>query len=300
MAIKYSEMCAVRTDLAVSLEAAFDNYLSEISRGYRACLTPMLAEGETVPDVELQLVLLRRKVKHHRQRIDDHDEGVLEQAQGDEKVRAEIDRRTTAVDGKLRLVRSAYRGFYGRDNLGRVGLAGEFPRGTVRLHRQAVAIKTSLMSPDFDVEPLLAVDLSEQEGQPTSMASQLAGLLDPEVIRLGQLLDERHHESGKTLDLRLKRQEVIRDFDYNVRAIVRMTQGMFRLAGRDDLARRIRPVLQRVLRKLDDQEAREQAGDDDGAGIDGPAEVDGPVEVTPEAGETETEQTSETADETAA
>ncbi len=36
-------------------------------------------------------------------------------------------------------------------------------------------------------------------------------------------------------------------------------QGMFRLPGRDDLGRRTRPILRRVLRKLEDQEAKEKA-----------------------------------------
>ncbi len=59
---------------------------------------------------------------------------------------------------------------------------------------------------------------------------------------------------------------MIREFDFHVRGIVRMAQGMFRLAGRDDLARRIRPILRRVLRKLEDQKAKEaeeagEAGD---------------------------------------
>ena len=278
MAIKFSEMCAARTDLAFSLEAAFDNYLEEIARGYGDYLTPMLEDGETVPDVELQLVLLRRKVKHHRQLIDNLEEGVLEQVQGDEKVRAELDRQTEAVDAKLRLVRSAYRGFFGRNNLGRAGFGEKLHRGAVRLHRQAATVKSSLESPELDVKPLLETDLVDEEGRPKSMAAHLATQLEPEVTRLGELLDERHRESGKTLDARLRRQEMIREFDFNIRGIVRMTQGMFRLAGRSDLASRIRPILQRVLRKLDDQEARENAEAE-----------------TPETGEAGTEQTPETA-----
>ncbi len=283
MAIKFSEMCAVRTDLASSIEAAFDNSLEEIAQGYGDYLTPMLEEGETAPDVELQLVLLGRKVRHHRQQVDNLDEELLEEAQGDEQVRTEIDRRTDAVDAKLRQVRSAYRGFYGRDNLGRVGLEGDFPRGAVRLHRLAVTAKGSLTSPEHDAEPLLEVDLTEKEGETSTMAVQLGAQLDPEVTQLGELLDRRHRESSRTLDARLKRRDVIREFDFHIRGIVRMAQGMFRLAGRGDLAARIRPILQRVLRKLDDQKAKEEAE----AGAD--------ADATPEDAEAQPEQTAETA-----
>ncbi len=96
MTVKFSEMCAVRTDLAGRIEAAFANYREEIARGYGAYLAPAVFDGETEIDTRHQLVLLARKVEHHRQRVVSLDEGVLAQIQGDEKVRAEIDQRTSA------------------------------------------------------------------------------------------------------------------------------------------------------------------------------------------------------------
>jgi uncharacterized membrane protein len=44
-----------------------------------------------------------------------------------------------------------------------------------------------------------------------------------------------------------------------VRAIVRTTQGILRLAGRDDLAERFRPILRRSLRRIKKAEAEEAA-----------------------------------------
>ncbi len=281
MALKFSEMIAVRVDLALFLEAAFESYLEEIAQGYGDFLMPVLADGEPEIDARHQLVLLSRKVKHHRGRIESFDEGLIEQLHGDEKVRAEIERRTVAVDGKLRLVRSAYRGFYGLKNLGRAGLQGDFERGPVRLHRQALLVKSSLENPELGLEPLLELHLADEEGKAgTSIASQLGAQLDPEVSRLGELLDERHQERSRSTDVRLRRQEVIREFDFTVRGIVRMAQGMFRLAGRSDLASRIRPILQRVIRKLEDQEAKEDA--------------EAATEAAPESTETETTSTPET------
>ncbi len=294
MAVKFSEMCAVRTDLALRIEAAFDNYMDEIAQGYGAYLAPEIRDGEPEIDARHQLMLLRRKVQHHRQRIDSLDEGVLEQIHGDEKVRAELDQRAEAVDGKLRRVRSAYRGFYGLDNLGRVGLEGLFPRGTLRLHRHAVTVQTSLRSPELVLEPLLQLDLEKKEGEDTSVAAQLGTQLDPELSRLGELLDERHQENTRTTDARLQRQEVIREFDYNVRGIVRMAQGMFRLAGRSDLAARIRPILQRVLRKLEDQEAKEAADTESDAASETESDAASETEAASGA-EVEAEPTTEAA-----
>ena len=171
----------------------------------------------------------------------------------------------------------------------------------MRLHRQAVAIKTSLESPDLVFEPLLEIDLVDQEN--TTVASQLASQLEPELSRLGELLDERHDETTKTLDARLKRQEVIKDFDFHIRGIVRMAQGMFRLAGRADLGVRIRPILRRVLRKLEDQEAKEtetEAEAEAGTASETEAEAGTASEPETETGtgtvaETETRSTGEAA-----
>ncbi len=119
-----------------------------------------------------------------------------------------------------------------------------------------------------------------------SLAARLAPQLEPELSRLGELLDERHHKDVRTLDGRLKRQEVIREFDYNIRGIVRLVQGMFRLAGRNDLGVRMRPILSRVLRKLDDQEAKERSEGTESSEAAEAEATDGAESATPEAAET--------------
>ncbi len=53
MTVKFSEMCALRADQALRLEAALDNYLEEISQGYGAYLAPALADGE--PEIDASL-----------------------------------------------------------------------------------------------------------------------------------------------------------------------------------------------------------------------------------------------------
>ncbi len=264
MALKFSEMIALRTDLALALEAGFESYLEEIAGGLGDYLTPLLEAGETAVDFRLQIELLRRGVRRLRRRLDSLDVGVVEQTHGDDKVRAQLDQRRDAVDGKLRQVRSAFRGFFGLEHLRRVGLKGEFPTAPVRLHRHGLVVKASLLSPDLDLEPVLDFDLAPG----TSPTKQLAAQLEPELSELGALLTGRQQENTKAADVRLRRQRAIREFDREIRAIVRMAQGMFRLAGRDDHAERFRPALRRVVRRIkkaEQQEAAAQAADADAA-----------------------------------
>ena len=277
MALKFSEMIALRTNLALSLEASFDNYSEDVVSGFTDYLAPRLEEGEAALDVRFQLVLLRRCVEHHRHQLEDLDGGVVEQAHGDEKNRAELELRTEAVDAKLRQVRSACRGFYGLKSLGRVGLRGEFPRSPVRLHHHAMVVKASLENPEFGLQPLLEVDLADAEAG--SLPAQLAAQLDPELRQLGDLVDGRHNERKKSTNVRLQRRQVIREFDFHIRGIVRMAQGMFRLAGRDDLGKRMRPLLKRVLRKLGNPQPQQDADPKD--------EGETQTETTPETTGTE-------------
>ena len=64
---------------------------------------------------------------------------------------------------------------------------------------------------------------------------------------------------------RLRRQSAIEQFDHDVRAIVRTAQGMFRLAGREDLAGRFRPLLKRATRRKQQEETEEAAGSTESA-----------------------------------
>ncbi len=279
MALKFSEMSALRIDLAHNLEAGFDHYLDTIADGYGAFVTPLLEEGETAPDIRFQLELLKRGVAHRRLRLEILDGGVVGQSLDDAKVRAEIGRRMGRVDGKIRLVRHFCRGYFGAHGVRRTGLKGEPPRGAWRLYKHGQTVKASLLNPDLGLQPLIELELGE--GTETPQA-QLANQLEPELTELGELVDGRHQENRKSADVRSRWRLELHGFDHDVRATVRTTQGLLRLAGRDDLAERFRPILRRIVRRIQKAQAEE-------------AEA---AETDETAAETTTEATTETETET--
>ena len=260
MALKFSEMTARRVDLARDLEAGFTHYLEEIAGGYGEFVAPLLEEGETAPDIRFQLQLLQRGVAQRRQHLQDLTDGIVEQSHEDAKVRSEVIERMDALDGKLRLVRHVCRGIYGSEGVNRVGLKKEPPRSASRLHEHCVTVKASLQQSDLGLEPLISIDVGEGVATP---AEQMAEQLEPELSELGELVDDRHQESRKGGEVRSRRRRVIGDFDHDIRAIVRMAQGLFRLVGRDDLAERFRPLLNRVARRKtsEEEEAVDQTAD---------------------------------------
>ncbi|MCP3964535.1 MAG: hypothetical protein GY719_42445 [bacterium] len=253
MAIKTSEMTTVRNDLALDLEAGIQEYLGDVAEGYDQFFEPFLEEGETAPDIRFQLELLRRGVARQRQQLDGIDGDVVDQSGADVTVSSEIEKATKAMLAKLGYVRDTCRGVFGKESLERIGLKGELPRYSVRLHQRASLVRRSLRNPASGLTPVLSA------GEGALTPANLADELEPELGELGRLVGARRHGRRKSGDVRSRRRRKIAEFDTAIRAIVRMAQGMFRLAGRGDLAARFRPVIQRVIRKLEEQEAKEAA-----------------------------------------
>ncbi len=268
MAIAASAMITLRTNLAEDLEAGIENYLDAVAGGYSEYLAPVVEEGETPLDARYQLVLLGRSVAQQRENIASLDDGVVDQSGEEVKVSVEIKKHTTALGTKMGLVRDTCRGVFGPQSLERVGLKGNLPRSPVRLYSRARVVRRSLNNPELDIEPVLDLAAGEEAVTPAQLATQL----EPELGNLRRFVGVRHHGRRKSADVRSRRRQVIEDFDRNVRAIVRMAQGMFRLAGRDDLARRFRPSLKRILRKLDEAPSEEGSTPEEAAGQTGTAE----------------------------
>ena len=72
------------------------------------------------------------------------------------------------------------------------------------------------------------------------ISSQVSGAIEP-----------IHHQQIQ------RRNHLIQEFDRGIRGIVRIAQGISRLAGREDLGQRFRPILRRTLRQLDEQASEE-------------------------------------------
>ncbi len=81
----------------------------------------------------------------------------------------------------------------------------------------------------------------------------------------------------------MRRQLLIQELYQGIHGIVRIDQGISRLAGREDLGRRFRPILQRTLRQLDaaaeEGNGTETGNDAEGVGTEAP---EAPEESAPE------------------
>ena len=248
MAVKVTEMIALRSELATTLLAGLDTHFDEIVTGHSEFYSPVLEDGETLFDTRQQLELIRRQIVHHRDAIEAFDVNVVEKVHDSDKVSAEILRLTDVVTFKMRHVRDTCKGLFGEPSLKRVGLKGEIPRRSARLVKRGRLVQQGLRNPDLGLEPVF----DSPEGEETMAPTQLAGRLEPDLSRLDKLVEARETEKREDLDMRARRRQTIRDFDRDIGGIARMLKGMLRVAGRPELAAVFRVGLRRFSRRPQD------------------------------------------------
>ena len=253
MTLKISEQVSQRKDLGNDLSAGIGAVLDDVASGYGNYFAPVLAEGEQSFDARQQLVLIQRRIDGHVQDLDELDVGVVEKVHDTDKVRFEIDDLAKTVVSKTRSVRHTIRGGFGNDGVARAGLKGNYSTRPLRVYERGRLVQASLQNPDLGLKPVLNVvaggDGRVEEEAKVLVPADLAAELEPELTQLGERLKVRYSEKIEDLDARYLRQTGIEEFDRNIRAIVRIVQGIFVLAGREDLADRFTARLPRFIRR---------------------------------------------------
>lgn len=253
MTQKISEQISQRKDLSSDLSARIGASIDAIASGYGEYLSPVLAEGEQPLDTRHQLVLIQRRVDRLGEGLGALDIGVVEKVHDTDKVRLDVDGLSGVVVSTMRSVRHTVRGGFGDDAVARVGLKGDFSRRPLRVYERARLAQGSLENPDLGLKPVLqvvAADGAEVEEEATVIApAALAASFEPALTQLGEHLKVRYAEKVENVDARYLRQRGIKEFDRQIRAIVRILKGIFLLAGRDDLAKRFTTNLPRFIRR---------------------------------------------------
>lgn len=274
MTQKISEQVSQRKDLGNDLSARIGASLDEVAFGYGAYLSPVVAEGEQPIDSRQQLVLLLRRVDGHVQDLDALDAGVVAKVHDTDKVRSDVGDLTNVVVSTMRSMRHTVRGGYGPDGVARTGLKGDISRRPLRVYERARLVQASLENPELGLKPVLKVvgngDAEVEADAKILAPADLAAAFEPALTQLGQQLRVRYAEKVEDIDARYLRQKGIKEFDRHIRAIVRIVQGIFVLAGREDLAQRFTTSLPRFVRRTG------EAGEETPQPIDPPSDSQDP------------------------
>ncbi len=245
----------MRKKSAAAIVTASRRWAATTTEGLAELLRPELAEGESLPDLELLQELLGRALARRWQRLEAADQA-REQARQHRRLKS--DERFAARAVLYRRVvdlRRLLRGVFGSAACRRLlGLAGETSREDRLLLRQARHIVARLASSSGALPvtsfQLTADDLARWAAPVEAAIETLEGASRLATIGV---------KEAEAADAELRR--AIADFDSVLVRVATMLTGVHTGAGHDQTARAVRPSRRRLGRLLvDDDRPREGRG----------------------------------------
>lgn len=222
--------------------AAFRAHVQEVLPALGERLTPFLREGETLPDFGLVQGLVGRLLDDVRTRLVEAEKLHLDELDQDLGPRFELRQLVSTVRSKLMAIRRIGEGLFGLERSAEiVPVEGPTAENPEALWRQAELTVSRLRKPDL-ASPSVALDAVD------FVPSQVADELETDVTALRQSLDAVGLERRKAESTLSARDQMVGESDLVLRGSVRLLTGYFLLAGRPDLARRIRLTLRRARR----------------------------------------------------
>ncbi len=212
--------------------------------------SPVLEEGETLPDLTATIELYGRKLESYGDAMVAADEEYLAELARFDEVEAEGLVPTRKLKDKILSLRSTCQGLFGEETLGPLALdfnLAQDVRGVLRqgeIIRRRVAASEQELTSERWIEGSLDRETSAQE-------------LDPEIEEL-RVVVKRLVEQRKQVDIaKVRKDDTLEEFDRNDIPIVRVVEATFRVAGKTRLADRIRPTVRQLTRNHDQEQQAE-------------------------------------------
>ena len=225
----------IRSCLAVlwALDTFGDRLVALLEESFGA----LLGEGQEMP-FATQLELFRKKLILGRDRMTETDRAYRDQRARESLFRAKRDGRVKEVNADVVGLRRAFTGIYGDDKIAEFGFARRVPQQPGELLEQTSHLVARLVDPDLD---LSGARFSEFRFEVPELASQLAGSVD--ALRLS--VDDLAREERRTEAMKLAKDDALAEYNRWFLWIARTVESLCRLAGLDEVAKRVRPSSRR-------------------------------------------------------
>ncbi len=231
----HSKMVADRQKLSESLEASAHTHAADVHQRANDVFSAVLAEGETVPDLEILQVLAGRLIARARTHMVAVDRVHLDEVVKDRSLRRQRDDAAAGLRRTILRIRDSFDGAYGRSRCEEIlGFGTRIPQDPMLLRQLAATGVEYLNAPGFELPPM---ELEGINWSPELFASQLQAPL--EILEDAQAqLSREDRKSNKTIQLK---NQAIGDFDDVSRRGAKFLEGLYTLVREDLLAARVRP-----------------------------------------------------------
>ncbi|MCP3958120.1 MAG: hypothetical protein GY719_09730 [bacterium] len=242
-----------------------------IGGGLGEYLSPVLAEGEEMPDLASPITLYSRKLVSYRDAMVKADEEQQAALSRLDEVRKDLAVPEGRLRGDILSLRATCQGLWDDDKVSSLSLDFNVAQEPKPLVRQAEIIRDRLRDPEVELVSVRWVK-GPQDGK------EWADELDREIEEMRPLL-ARYIERRKQLDTaQVRKDQAMEEFDVQFIRITRLLEATFRVAGETELADRIRPTVRQLGRDGGQREEPAAAEQPEGAS-DADAETES---VTPE------------------
>ncbi len=250
-----SRLVVLRQRLANTIHAALESFSGVVSPVINERSAPFLEEGEVLFDFPLLQQVLGRMVEESFEKMVESDKTHFDELANDIAPRLERDEGVEKVRQKLIEIRRIVQGLFGLERAVEVvavdGLTGRQPD---LLWRQAEHTLSRLRSPDLQLPQASTASIAFD---PQALADEL----EPMVTALEQSIDAVEVDRRSAATSLQAKQDAMAEQDQLITACARIVSGFYLLAGRPDLARRIRLSL-RPRRQSSDTESTESTSVD--------------------------------------
>ena len=233
-----SKQVVDRARSSASVMATMEAHSPELVEQLAARLSPHLHRGEVMPDVALLVSLASRHLAHAAAQLDVADRTHEAELSDDAAPRAERD----AAHGSLRVVvtdmKGAIQAVGGAAAQQALGISGAVPTDVRALERFAAGLHDALLDTSRVVTSTSRVGLVLDR-------PAMAAVLAPEIARLQRALEHVAKEAAELGLTQTAKDKAIEKNDATFSGVANAMQGLLILAGRADLADRVRPSKRR-------------------------------------------------------
>ena len=224
---------------------------------------PLLEDGQAMP-FDVQLELFRKKLTQDLDLLVASDRAYRDQRTVESVVRSRRDEQAARVNSAVVGLRQAFTGIYSEDRLGELGFARRTPQQPGELLEQAIHLVARLSDPELDLT-------GSRYGDFQLDAARLAQELKASVETLEPTADELAREERRTEVLQLAKDDALRDYNGSFLWIARTVESLCRLAGLEEVAKRVRPSSRRpgVTARRPEEPQGPPVGDEPAANDDG-------------------------------
>ena len=194
----------------------------------------LLLEEHQVTPFETQLALFKKKLILSRDHLITCDRAYRDQRAQETLFRARRDDQVKVVNADVVGLHRVFTGNYSDAKLAGFGFARRVPQQPGELLEQASHLATRLCDPDLDLSGARFDALKFE-------AAELAQKLVQEVGPLERRIDELAREERQTEASKLAKDDALEAYNQLFLNFARTVESLFRLAGLEEVARRIRP-----------------------------------------------------------